>query len=340
MKPSSEPTEIDDVDRRIVEALQADLPLVPRPYAAVAARLGLREAEFVDRTRRLVETGAVSRVVPTLDVEKTGGAVCLAAMEVPADRSATVAAVLERMPEVVGVDRRDHRLDLWFVIATEHPCGIGATQRAIETATGLEVLLFPEVRDYSARPRPEGEDPREADFDAVDRALIAAMRDGLSLERDPWVSIAVTAGVATAEATTRLRRMVERGWIRRLGAVANPRRGGPGFDVPTVWDVDDDAVDGLGARIAALPFVVGCRRRPRALPAWPYNLFVLVRGGGREAVAAERAEIADLLGAAAFASEVLPVRHVLKATAPCRVEADRAGDLARADRRVPEPAAE
>ncbi len=338
MRPSFDPIELDDVDRRVVEVLQGGLPLMPRPYAAAAAGIGLAEDDFVERLRRLVEIGALSRPGPTFDAERIGGAACLAAMEVPTDRLEAIAAVLERMPEVACNDLRDHRLDMWFVIATEHPQGIGATQRAIEKATGLEVLLFPKVRDF----RHDDEDRAGGeDFDDVDGALAAALRDGLPPGRDPWAAIGAAAGISGEEVPRRLARLVASGRIRRIGAVPAPCLRDPSVDGLTVWDVDDEKVDELGARVAALPFVVRCHRRPRALPAWPHNLFATVRGRTREEVAAKRAEIADLLGAAAFASEILASKRVLKTTGP-RFPVDRTGgpDHAEIDRRILESAAE
>ncbi len=55
---------LSDIDRRIVNALQGDFPISPRPYAEAAARLGLSEADLIERLRRLVESGAASRFGP------------------------------------------------------------------------------------------------------------------------------------------------------------------------------------------------------------------------------------------------------------------------------------
>lgn len=148
MRPPSTPIDLDETDRRIVNGLQGGFPLVPRPYAAAADALGIGEDELLSRLGRLIETGALSRFAPMFDAEKLGGAVCLAAMEVPAARFDDVAAVLEAMPAIAHNYERTHRLNMWFVIATETRAGIGAAQRAIETATGLKVLLFPKVREF------------------------------------------------------------------------------------------------------------------------------------------------------------------------------------------------
>ncbi len=64
-----------------------------------------------------------------------------------------------------------------------------------------------------------------------------------------------------------------------------------------VWDLADDVVRDAGRRLARLPFVTLCYRRPRRLPDWPYNLFTMIHGRDRtsvEALVVEAAETADL----------------------------------------------
>jgi DNA-binding Lrp family transcriptional regulator len=139
---------MDDTDRLLVNSLQGGFPLVPRPFASVAEKLGLRETEVIQRIDRLVAAGALSRFAPMFDAEKAGGAVSLAAMIVPQDRFDAVAAVLEAMPAIAHNYERNHRLNMWFVIATETRAGIGKAQREIEAKTGLKVMLFPKVREY------------------------------------------------------------------------------------------------------------------------------------------------------------------------------------------------
>ena len=57
-----ERTGLDAVDRRILVATQGGLPLVPRPYHAVAERLGLGPEEVMRRMQRLLDRGAIRRV--------------------------------------------------------------------------------------------------------------------------------------------------------------------------------------------------------------------------------------------------------------------------------------
>ena len=140
--------DLDDTDRAIVNTLQEGFPLSPRPYAEVAARLGLREDELIARIGRLVETRALTRFGPFFDAEAMGGAFCLCAMAVPEARFDEVMTQVNAHPEVAHNYERTHRLNMWFVLATETPEGIEAAASAIEKETGLRVFRFPKEREF------------------------------------------------------------------------------------------------------------------------------------------------------------------------------------------------
>lgn len=140
--------EPDDVDRRLINALQADFPLVERPFAAVGARVGLHEDEVLQRLRRLLDDRVLTRFGPMFQIERMGGAFCLAAIAVPENDWARVVEVVNHFDEVAHNYRREHALNMWFVLATETPAEICATARRIEAATQLPVSLFPKEREY------------------------------------------------------------------------------------------------------------------------------------------------------------------------------------------------
>jgi DNA-binding Lrp family transcriptional regulator len=55
-------TPLDDIDRRIVLATQAGLPLVAEPYADIAGQVGVTEADVIHRMTRMLEGGVIRRV--------------------------------------------------------------------------------------------------------------------------------------------------------------------------------------------------------------------------------------------------------------------------------------
>ena len=55
-------SELDPVDRALVAATQDGLPLVPDPWAEIGRRLGLEEAEVIERFSRMLDAGIVRRI--------------------------------------------------------------------------------------------------------------------------------------------------------------------------------------------------------------------------------------------------------------------------------------
>lgn len=155
---------------------------------------------------------------------------------------------------------------------------------------------------------------RPAAGDAIDLALIAATQAGLPLTPRPYHAVAEKIGIPPEEVMARLRRMLERGAIRRIGLVPNHYALGYRANGMSVWDVVDEQVDELGERIGRLAFVSHCYRRPRQPPHWRYNLFAMLHGKSREEVSAYAEEIRALLGAACRDSDILYSQGILKKT--------------------------
>ena len=151
-------------------------------------------------------------------------------------------------------------------------------------------------------------------MDELDRALIVATQAGLPLVARPYAALAEQLTMSEDEVMARLQGLLSSGMIRRIGAVPNHYAIGWTANGMTVWDVADEQVDQLGALVGALPFVTHCYRRPRALPAWPYNLFAMVHGSSRDECSAKAEEIRALLGAACRANDILYSTKILKKT--------------------------
>jgi len=139
---------LDALDAALINRLQGELPLLPRPFAAVAEELGCSEAWLLMRLGQLLSEGVLSRFGPLFQIERAGGLFVLAAMQVPEPRFAAVAAQLNALPEVAHNYRREHALNMWFVLATERPEDIAPCCARIEALTGLAVLAFPKEREY------------------------------------------------------------------------------------------------------------------------------------------------------------------------------------------------
>ena len=145
----------DEIDRRLINAVQGEFPLSDCPFAEVGAALGLAEDEVIARLQSLLDDRVLTRFGPMYQIERMGGAFCLAAIAVPEAQWASAVEAVNAFPEVAHNYRREHALNMWFVLATETPEGIADCARRIEAATGLVVHLFPKEREYFVEMRLE-----------------------------------------------------------------------------------------------------------------------------------------------------------------------------------------
>lgn len=140
----------DPLDIRILDALQQEIPLVPRPWEEISARLGIPEMVLLERLQRLCDAGIIRGISPIVESRPMGLAgATLVAIPVPQDRITQVAALISRYPEVSHNFRRDHHYSLWFTLAAKDNAGIRQALKKILSETGIPentILNLPTVR--------------------------------------------------------------------------------------------------------------------------------------------------------------------------------------------------
>lgn len=317
---------LSDTERLVVDHLQEGFPLVARPFEAAGRALGLDENRLITTLQALLSRRVLTRFGPLVQVERLGGAFVLAALSVPEPRYEAVAAQVNALPAVAHNYRREHALNMWFVLATEQPEGIGEAIATIERHTALPVYAFPKEREYFVGMRftvggtaPVGQGrhrplAQPCPLETADRALVRAVQAGLPLLPAPYAEVARLTGLEESVVLTRLSRLLDSGVFRRIGAVPNHYAIGYTANGMAVFDVEEGAVDRLGEALGAMPAVSHCYRRPRRLPLWRYNLFAMLHGDSREAVCAEVARLRTGMGEACRDHAVLFSSRILKKT--------------------------
>jgi len=316
------------LQREFINGFQGGFPLTERPYLRVAAMLGTDEATLILIVRGLLEDGTLTRFGPLFDAERLGGCFTLAALSVPEVDFDRVAATVNALPQVAHNYRRDHPLNMWFVLAAPGERRLRETIMRIQSLTGLPLYDFPKLKEFhlgfwlwlgedrgvELRRIEPGPRTAAAAVDDLDGAIVAATQAGLPLVPEPYATVAETIGRNTETVIDRLTNMLSTGAIRRIGAVPNHYRLGLRGNGMSVWDIRDEQADAIGERIGALDFVSHCYLRPRRPPLWPYNLFAMVHGRDRVEVESRVAVIASMVGDQDRRHTVLHSTAVLKKT--------------------------
>jgi DNA-binding Lrp family transcriptional regulator len=281
----------------LIDRWQHDFPLVEQPFEIVGRSAALDEQETIRVFRRMREHDLISRIGAVVR-PNTVGASTLAALQVPPDRIEQVAGIVSREPLVTHNYEREHALNLWFVIAGGNAQAIAATIGSIEAQTGLSTIELPMLRAYhlglgfplgAPRARKDGASRLAADYspNPRDRAILAAIENGLPLVEHPYRAVADRLDLGQAEVIGRLEQLVAAGVVTRFGCVVRHDKLGFRANAMAVWDVPDDMVEAVATTFARHPSVTLCYRRPRRPPLWPYNLFCMVHARSRhEAYAA------------------------------------------------------
>jgi DNA-binding Lrp family transcriptional regulator len=139
---------MDELDRIVINHLQGGFPICQQPFAEIAERFGISAEELIARLQALLASGILTRFGPLYQIEKVGGAFSLAAMQVPKEDFERVAAIVNALPEVAHNYERDHRLNMWFVLAAETPSEIQHALELIESRTGYPIYHLPKEREY------------------------------------------------------------------------------------------------------------------------------------------------------------------------------------------------
>ena len=139
---------LDSTDAMLIRRLHGGFPLSDTPYADVARELGLDEADVLARLKRMLDDGVLSRFGPLFEIERADGQFMLAAMQVPEDRFDAVAEQVNALPEVAHNYRREHRFNMWFVVACATPQHVNAACEHVQALTGLPVFAFPKEKEF------------------------------------------------------------------------------------------------------------------------------------------------------------------------------------------------
>jgi siroheme decarboxylase len=145
----------------------------------------------------------------------------------------------------------------------------------------------------------------------IEKKVIASIQQDMPVEQRPYAHIAQRIGLSEDTLLVILRRLCQRGVIRRFGATLRHQRTGYLANAMAAWKVAEDRIDDVGRIMASFRQVSHCYRR-NPTPQWPYNLYTMIHADDETACR----EIARALAQAAAVDDyaLLFSRRELKKT--------------------------
>jgi DNA-binding Lrp family transcriptional regulator len=300
-------TELDVLDRALLERLQSHFPLTPRPFAALGQMLGVSENEVLGRVRHLKDGNIIRQIGAIFDTRCLGYLSTLAAFHVAGDRLAAVAAQASAHRGVSHNYARLHHYNLWFTMAVPPDHDVVDEISRLAQRTGVEDWLnLPATRvfkvkthfglDQSGVARQTGRPQRSAKpqraFSQADIPFVRALQGDLPLIPRPFAPASRRLGLSEEDLLSKARELEAAGIMRRFSAVLRHRRVGYTANGMACWVVPDAKIEKVGLQAAAFPQISHCYQRPAFPPRWPYSLFTMIHGKTTSEVEAVVSDIA------------------------------------------------
>jgi DNA-binding Lrp family transcriptional regulator len=273
--------EIDQRDRELLTALQGDTPLVSTPFAFLGQSIDMSEKEVIKRTERLRRDGVIRSLCGHFDPRALGYRSCVVAARVSSKRIDDAAAIINAHPGVTANYRRNHDFNLWFTIAVPPSTKIGL-EKTIELlgeeAECDAIRPLPTLRQYkhSGESEESGEE-KYVPLTPLEIDCIRLLQRDLPLQPRPFDAMAKSNNVSSDDLLATAKVLLQRGQMRRYGAVIQSRKSGFSTSAMAVWVVPEGQVDELGAKMSQNRAVSHCYQRP-TYADWPYNLYAIVHG--------------------------------------------------------------
>ena len=121
----------------------------------------------------------------------------------------------------------------------------------------------------------------KAMIDDVDKKVIRLIQGDLPLELRPFAVLAEKAGISEEEFVDRVASLKRKGIIRRFGATLRHQEAGFSSNAMVAWIVPEERIEEVGKTMAKFRAVTHCYQR-KTHEAWPYNLYTMIHGHGRD----------------------------------------------------------
>ena len=142
----------DDINRAILNRIQSDFPLTPRPYLTIAEVLCLSEDDVLTRLKRLKKEGFIRRIGGNFVPEKLGFISTLCAARVPEDKIDSFAAIVNRYPGVTHNYQRNNEFNIWFTFIAPSMDEIHENLDRIRLETGInDIINLPATKVFKIK---------------------------------------------------------------------------------------------------------------------------------------------------------------------------------------------
>ena len=298
-------SELSDLEKRVLDVVQQDIPLVNRPFRNMSDKAGTDEESFLQCVQSLFDRDLIRDISAIYNARGLGYQSTLVAVSTASpDKTANA---ISRYPGVSHNYYREHHFNVWFTLTIPEERDLDEVIRQILKDENYDSFrILPSIKTYKigVNFRFSGEKKKKtinnysSRIDSVDinRDLIRKMQTPFPLVPEPWSEIADALGKSEEELFREIDILKKAKVIKRISGVIRHRKTGFGANGMACFQLSEDNIDSAGEKAARYSAVSHCYRRP-VFPDWPYSLFAMTHGAAEEECENTAAEIATEIDA-------------------------------------------
>ena len=132
---------LDDTNKKILNSIQLDFPIDPRPFKKIAEKLDLTEEELLHRIKTMKDEMLIRRIGGNFSPDRLGYHSTLCAAMVEADKIDLFTQTVNTYSGVTHNYRRDHTFNIWFTFIAPSIDIIKKSLEEISVKTGVKTIL-------------------------------------------------------------------------------------------------------------------------------------------------------------------------------------------------------
>lgn len=280
---------MDNLDKEILNEIQWTFPLVSKPFDEIAKKFETTPEIIKERLIHLKKIGVLRQLSAIFDTRRLGYKSSLVAMEIESDKLEHVANQINRHPGVSHNYERDHQFNLWFTLAVPPGSDLKSEVDKFSVLKGIKkVRMLPTIqlfkigvkldmvdeKKHDIAPTEEKKEIKNIKFVPTeeDKEFIRELQKDMDIVDRPFLIPATALGLTENELFEKLKYYESIGVMRRFAAILRHREVGFTANGMIVWNVPDNKITEVGAKLGAFPQVSHCYQRP-TYPDWPYSVF-------------------------------------------------------------------
>ena len=132
---------MDEIDKKILNILQKEFPLVEQPFLIVGQKCGVSEDETIRRVQKMKEEGIIRRIGAVFDGAKLGRVSTLCAARVPEEEINGFVQIVNANKNVTHNYRRNNEYNIWFTVSAATAGELEAFLADVKEKTGITDIL-------------------------------------------------------------------------------------------------------------------------------------------------------------------------------------------------------